>query len=217
MDREAAAFRSGDRSLDDPAMRRLSSIVVLILCAASAPRPEHLEEIYRISESGGGFNHLEQTVSIAAVNGTLNPERWIVQRIRTDTTGCGTKSPEGHCRELVVHSRDWIDSDSCSALVPALDALAGLQVPSFAGSSGITEFWSDHATELTIIGRPKSVKSATVPRFGRTTTALVMIREQFGIFHEWWEKTEEALNGCWREAAPDIAGKPAEIELRIAP
>ena len=200
-------------------MRRLCILVAAVAWSpATAQTPRFLEEIYRISESGAAFAwSLDQTVSIATLNDTGNPARWIVERHRTEKNRCDAKTTEGKCRLGTVITHDWIDSDDCPQIKSALDDLARIEVPRFAGSGGITSPHGDHATNLTIIGRPQSIKAPDVARFGRTMTAYVMVREQFGRFHQWWEQAEASLQGCWRATAPLIAGKPAKIEIHIQP
>lgn len=198
-------------------MRRLAVFSVLVLLPTMpACAQEQFAEIYKLTESGawpGG--EIDQAVAFSAARDSIDPKRWIVERVRKDIDTCGARNAQGRCAKTEVRIHDWIDSDRCPAVVPALARLAQIQVPSFAGARNIHSLWSDHATHLRIEGTPVPVGSTVDARVNMTITRI-SIEEQIGPFHQWWKETDVALKPCWREAAPGFGGETVVGRLRFA-
>lgn len=185
----------------------------VLACAEPAEAQRRLGEVYRITEGGDWVSGgLDQTLSISAPWNVYNPKRWIVERVRREYVRWAACTM-GRCTRSDVTKHNWIDSDTCPALVTALDELAKIQIPPFAGTRAIFEFAMSHTPVLTIEGLPRHSRPGLEPRYGGTTLERIRVSEQVGYFREWWDRTEAALKPCWRDAAPNYGGKPVQARL----
>jgi len=195
---------------------KLSALCGLILLLATPSHAQNrLEEIYKVTEAGAWLGgSIDQAVTFSTARDTLNPKRWIVERIKKDIDTCAFRNSQDGCAPTEIVRHDWIDSDQCPALVSALERLSRISIPPFAGATNIQSFWASHATDLKIEGRPVAVKSLSNPLVNMTITRI-SIEEQIGPFHEWWKETGVALKACWQEDAPSFDGARIIQRLHI--
>lgn len=186
-----------------------------LLIAGPASSQSMFSEVYKLTENGEwGTGALDLTVSISAPRDVGKLQRWIAERRRIDTRNCGTKSPQGFCQTVKTFTYGWIDSDTCPQLIPALQELAAIPIPPFAGTDGLSEFYVTHQPMLTIEGFPQPSPGGFA-RSPRTSTLWrVSVSEQLGFFRNWWDKPRAAIEPCWTPAAPVIDGKPLWAKLR---
>lgn len=115
---------------------------------------------------------------------------------------CGPVPIGEKCKIEKADIHDWIDSDTCPALVPALIELSEIRIPPVAGTTGLSDFYASHQTDLTIEGMPQPSPGgyARLPR--NSALQRVSITEQHGYFRNWWTRTDAALKPCWTQTMP---------------
>jgi hypothetical protein len=159
--------------------------------------PAQAQTGYRISEHGGGLGfYVDLTVVFTPMGGG----RWVAERAQHRRFPC-KPGPDGSCvGERRQH--DWIDGATCPQLTQALRDLAQVRPPAFAGPDTQGFGVVADATLLTVEG---GIETSTWPT--PTQGERMSVSEYGGPFSSWWRRSEKALDGCWRPAAPVIGGQ----------
>lgn len=171
-------------------------------------RPPTPREIYRLTDKGGGpLGSTDETAIFSLVG-----KRWIVEHQRQDSDACKESQAGVACMQnLTVHN--WIDSDTCPQLAPALRALTGIRPPAFTDPDNPTNWWASDVPLLTIEGWPKVDWPKDPLHPVGSTAAKVSVSVYDGDYRNWWEATKKALQLCWKSEAPNVAGVPMKVRI----
>lgn len=140
--------------------------------------------IYRITEEGGGLGIFVDSVVVVS---RPEDDRWVAERWREDNV---------LTKKKIAH--DWIDSRACPQFAAVLASLAtlpknGVLTPDRAESRSP----AFDVTTVSVTG-PASVDGET----------LITLSDRIGPIHDWWRRSEEALQPCWQADPPKVGGVP---------
>jgi hypothetical protein len=176
-------------------MRLVVSTIALSIAASpstviAGQQPERSVEVYRVTRSGGGLGIWIDEKIIISVSNTPGKPHWIAERTKSDKGWCGAKSPSGGCSAINRSVHDWIDGDSCPALVQSLWELAKLPIGGFA---------SPEETDRTTVTDTPFTEVTASPARATGWGATLKLGAFSGPIVDWWTQTELQLKPCWKD------------------
>lgn len=176
-------------------MRLVVPTIALLIAASPSTaqpgqQPDRSMEVYRVTRTGGGLGIWIDEKVIISVFGTPGKPHWIAERTENDKNWCGANSASAGCSATNRSVHDWIDGDSCPALVQSLRDLANLPIGGFA---------SPEETDRTTVTDTPFTEVTGSPARATGWGATLKLGASSGPIVDWWTQTEQQLKPCWKD------------------
>jgi len=171
-----------------------------LAAALLAPPQPFVSPTYAVQQSGGGLGiWVEETVVLSGVARSARPggkrRYWLVEQRRADFD-LGQRTTKHR----------WIDGRTCPALSGVVDQLQAKLAAEDARLAAAERFGIRQMQIPTI--PPFHTPSVTLTRL--SDAEPLSLRDYEGPIAEWWRRSAQTLETCWRTEPPLVAGRPVK-------